>query len=517
MASTVISKPMRGVVIPDAKPPPTNNKTSDTPTSSSPSSIPSSSSKGSIRADPESQLLLEDNRALHKPSLFSIYYMQLCNSTAILITVPTADEYSAHVGISADLSGVVVGMFPLVGVLGAYPCYYGVKRVGFTFVVAVCAVALVIGSVMYAFAWSATSPALLLCGRALQGFFQYGPGSFDYVAMAVPIKKRTTVMLYNAVATTAGYSVGPFLAFAICKICEAAGWNGSVMNEATGVGWMLALLNGGLFFLAVVVMRNPAPAPSLSQLELRDVSDQDEAYEAVEQKEKRSVRQELKDVNIPAVLSLLYICFTLAAIITVGDVFSVQNAQDEWNWDIDISAVYIGTIMLVLHARQSSRTMADQENAALRSRGNPHALRSCCRHLSVSGQVAGGREGTSGRALLCRHVFREWPPVDRAGVRHVSSVENRAGKAETRGRHHWSDDVHDRARRWRELGASLNCRHVPRTSRWGCLAQSFCSTCWCTSTWSITTAQIDVCHSLRRPETNAFDRHTAFAIKVSTF
>ena len=229
MASTVISKPMRGVVIPDATPTPTNSKTSDTPTSSS--------SKGSISADPGVAVAAGRRpRACTSPVCFLSIICSCARRAAILITVPTADEYSAHVGISADLSGVVVGLFPLIGVLGAYPCYCGVKRVGFTFVVAVCAVASAVGSVMYAFAWSATSPALLLCGRAVQGFFQYGAGPFDYVAMAVPIKKRTTVMLYNAVATTAGYSVGPFLAFAICKICEAAGWNGAVMNEATGVG-----------------------------------------------------------------------------------------------------------------------------------------------------------------------------------------------------------------------------------------------------------------------------------------
>ena len=134
-------------------------------------------------------------------------------------------------------------------------------------------------------------------------------------------------------------------------------------------------------------MRNPTPAPSLSQLELRDVTDEDvkavEAVEAVEKKEKRSVRQELRDVNIPAVLSILYICFTLAVMITVGDVFSVQNAQGR----VELGHRHFGCLHWHNHARpdagQSSRTVADQEDAAVRSRGNPHAVRSCCRHVSV--------------------------------------------------------------------------------------------------------------------------------------
>ncbi|KAJ6679569.1 INNER MEMBRANE TRANSPORT PROTEIN YAJR [Salix purpurea] len=153
------------------------------------------------------------------------------------IIVPTADNYSRHLGAAATVCGVIIGSMAVAQVFSSV--YFSAwSNRSYLRPLVFSSVVLLIGNILYALAYDLNSIPVLLIGRLFCGLGSARAVNRRYISDCVPLKLRLKASAGFVSASALGMACGPALAclfqtnFKIYKL---------TFNQDTLPGWVMAL------------------------------------------------------------------------------------------------------------------------------------------------------------------------------------------------------------------------------------------------------------------------------------
>lgn len=153
------------------------------------------------------------------------------------IIVPTADNYSLHLGAAATVCGVIIGSMAVAQVFSSV--YFSAwSNRSYLRPLAFSSIVLLVGNTLYALAYDLNSIPVLLIGRLFCGLGSARAVNRRYISDCVPLKLRLKASAGFVSASALGMACGPALAclfqtnFKIYKL---------TFNQDTLPGWVMAL------------------------------------------------------------------------------------------------------------------------------------------------------------------------------------------------------------------------------------------------------------------------------------
>lgn len=153
------------------------------------------------------------------------------------IIVPTADNYSLHLGAAATVCGVIIGSMAVAQVFSSV--YFSAwSNRSYLRPLAFSSIVLLVGNTLYALAYDLNSIPILLIGRLFCGLGSARAVNRRYISDCVPLKLRLKASAGFVSASALGMACGPALAclfqtnFKIYKL---------TFNQDTLPGWVMAL------------------------------------------------------------------------------------------------------------------------------------------------------------------------------------------------------------------------------------------------------------------------------------
>ncbi|XP_061960701.1 SPX domain-containing membrane protein At4g22990-like [Populus nigra] len=153
------------------------------------------------------------------------------------IIVPTADNYSLHLGAAATVCGVIIGSMAVAQVFSSV--YFSAwSNRSYLRPLVFSSIVLLVGNTLYALAYDLNSIPVLLIGRLFCGLGSARAVNRRYISDCVPLKMRLKASAGFVSASALGMACGPALAclfqtnFKIYKL---------TFNQDTLPGWVMAL------------------------------------------------------------------------------------------------------------------------------------------------------------------------------------------------------------------------------------------------------------------------------------
>ncbi|KAK8947975.1 hypothetical protein KSP40_PGU004831 [Platanthera guangdongensis] len=153
------------------------------------------------------------------------------------IIVPTADDYSISLGAAPTVCGIIIGSMAVAQIFSSVYFSAWSNRSYFRPLV-FSSIVLLLGNVLYAFAYDLNSLTVLLLGRLLCGFGSARAVNRRYISDCVPLKIRMQASAGFVSASALGMACGPAIAGLLqinFKIYSLT------INQDTLPGWVMAL------------------------------------------------------------------------------------------------------------------------------------------------------------------------------------------------------------------------------------------------------------------------------------
>jgi MFS family permease len=171
----------------------------------------SSESNGAAAAETSLEDTKEVDDAMSMPpklSLCLILCMAFLTCANLVIVIPTATGYAQVLGGNSTLSGLLIGVTPILASFGVFGTYWVVKRSSFSTVIQCLNFGVVCGNILYALAELTGWPFTILFARSLIGFCGGLVIPPFYITQVVGIKRRSEVMFYFSAANVLGMAAG---------------------------------------------------------------------------------------------------------------------------------------------------------------------------------------------------------------------------------------------------------------------------------------------------------------------
>ncbi|KAJ6344254.1 hypothetical protein OIU76_005886 [Salix suchowensis] len=153
------------------------------------------------------------------------------------IIVPTADNYSRHLGAAATVCGVIIGSMAVAQVFSSV--YFSAwSNRSYLRPLVFSSVVLLIGNILYALAYDLNSIPVLLIGRLFCGLGSARAVNRRYISDCVPLKLRLKASAGFVSASALGMACGPALA---CLFQTNFKIHKLTFNQDTLPGWVMAL------------------------------------------------------------------------------------------------------------------------------------------------------------------------------------------------------------------------------------------------------------------------------------
>lgn len=180
------------------------------------------------------------------------------------VVAPTSGLYSDKLGMSAGLSGLIIGLSPLAALVSAM-IYSVWTNYSFKQPLVTSLVFLVSGNLFYAIALQCQSPHYIFVGRLLTGLG--GPRGITrrYIADHVSLADRTEASSYFVTAGAMGLACGPLMSSLVSasKYSFVTQWNDTVIVQyelVTAPGWIMFLLFAVTLLAVLLGFKDPTIA-----------------------------------------------------------------------------------------------------------------------------------------------------------------------------------------------------------------------------------------------------------------
>ena len=177
------------------------------------------------------------------------------------VVAPTSGQYSDKLGMSAGLSGLIIGLSPLAALVSAM-IYSVWTNYSFKQPLVTSLLFLVSGNLFYAMALQCQSPHYIFIGRLLTGLG--GPRGITrrYIADHVSLADRTEASSYFVTAGAMGLACGPLMSSLVsaCRYSFVTHWNGVIMIQyelVTAPGWIMFLFFAGTLLAVIFGFDDP--------------------------------------------------------------------------------------------------------------------------------------------------------------------------------------------------------------------------------------------------------------------
>lgn len=180
------------------------------------------------------------------------------------VVAPTSGLYSDKLGMSAGLSGLIIGLSPLAALVSAM-IYSVWTNYSFKQPLVTSLVFLVSGNLFYAIALQCESPHYIFVGRLLTGLG--GPRGITrrYIADHVSLADRTEASSYFVTAGAMGLACGPLMSSLVSasRYSFVTRWNDTVIVQyelVTAPGWIMFLLFAVTLLAVLLGFKDPTIA-----------------------------------------------------------------------------------------------------------------------------------------------------------------------------------------------------------------------------------------------------------------
>mmetsp|Transcript_12610 Transcript_12610/g.22590 ORF Transcript_12610/g.22590 Transcript_12610/m.22590 type:complete len:805 (-) Transcript_12610:21-2435(-) len=169
--------------------------------------------------------------------------------TNYYIVAPTCGQYSARVGSTESMAGIVIGMTPNAALV-ATVLYGWWSNHSYKSALVFAAFCSFLGNIAYALALKYDSIELIMIGRALNGFGSARSINRRFIADTFSKRDRTAASAAFVTAGALGMACGPALAAIFSQLSYSL--DGKLWSEETAPGWIMMCL-WSLFLIALVI------------------------------------------------------------------------------------------------------------------------------------------------------------------------------------------------------------------------------------------------------------------------
>ncbi|CAM9520385.1 unnamed protein product [Discosporangium mesarthrocarpum] len=182
--------------------------------------------------------LPEEDRELDMPSAMINLATTFLYMTNYYIVGPTSVEYSAALGGSPAISGIIIGMTPIAS---CFSCllYSWWTNTSYREPLLLCSFLLITGNLLYGLALTYDAFWMVLVGRTLIGLGGARGVNRRYIADTIPYKERTVYSAAFVAVGAMGMSFGPFIAAVLSQVDVSLG--PFFFNGLTLPGWFMFL------------------------------------------------------------------------------------------------------------------------------------------------------------------------------------------------------------------------------------------------------------------------------------
>lgn len=177
------------------------------------------------------------------------------------VVAPTSGLYSDKLGMSAGLSGLIIGLSPLAALVSAM-IYSVWTNYSFKQPLVTSLLFLVSGNLFYAMALQCQSPHYIFLGRLLTGLG--GPRGITrrYIADHVSLADRTEASSYFVTAGAMGLACGPLMSSLVsaCRYSFVTRYNDVIIIQyelVTAPGWIMFLFFAGTLLAVIFGFDDP--------------------------------------------------------------------------------------------------------------------------------------------------------------------------------------------------------------------------------------------------------------------
>ena len=177
------------------------------------------------------------------------------------VVAPTSGLYSDKLGMSAGLSGLIIGLSPLAALVSAM-IYSVWTNYSFKQPLVTSLLFLVSGNLFYAMALQCQSPHYIFLGRLLTGLG--GPRGITrrYIADHVSLADRTEASSYFVTAGAMGLACGPLMSSLVsaCRYSFVTRYNDVIIIQyelVTAPGWIMFLFFAGTLLAVIFGFHDP--------------------------------------------------------------------------------------------------------------------------------------------------------------------------------------------------------------------------------------------------------------------
>ncbi|CAL1150208.1 unnamed protein product [Cladocopium goreaui] len=203
------------------------------------SSCGSSATSSSVS---EKKPLSDQERMPPTASLLLIHYFLVLATVNLVITIPTANEYSERLGAGRLFAGLMIGCLPILGIAGNLVNQKLFSCLPLKTIWILNCLGTVLGCVLYALAGLMKFKWTLLISRGLMGFCSAFSLPGIYVSHTVGLKRRSEILFYFSAVLTLGCAVGPALAAMLEAFMKFIRIENLVLDSDTIPGWFMAVL-----------------------------------------------------------------------------------------------------------------------------------------------------------------------------------------------------------------------------------------------------------------------------------
>ena len=276
-------------------------------------------------------LLGNREAALSQKILMRAY--QSLSLVALTIVIPTSRSFTSKLGGDDLFAGLLVGLMPLSAGIMSIPNIWIIQRVEFRTMVLMGLMSLLVGNVVYGLANLAGSKWFLLISRSIMGLFGAGPLiAWSFVARSFGVEKRSKFSSIMGAFTSLGFSLGPFLGWALEKITQGLEIDGVVFNVYTIPAWFVSCICFFMIIFVFIFLKEPPKIDRTTTIPM-------------------TLRQRLSTWTASYVLAIgttLTCSFINGGVFSSFETYVMALTQKTWGWTVDNSALYLAGIMFVL-------------------------------------------------------------------------------------------------------------------------------------------------------------------------
>jgi len=264
----------------------------------------------------------DPNRVAPPLQFYTMMIFGLFITGSFSIVIPSSKAYMVEVGVDPQLSGLVIGLLPFFTAIGAYPMMYLVQHVGIKNSLLISMGLNIVGNLLYGFAGTANSFAMIVIGRMLLGFGLLPTPLGAYLNRMFGANTRSKAALIMGMFTGFGFAVGPLAAYvlSVVSVYSSPATNGA-LTDVTLPGFVSAGFNViYLVMVALIIVEPPtAAAPKAGE------------------------SGENKSYAIPSAINC-FMSFLPAVLVAAWEVTATELCLEAWSWSVEGAALYLAGI-----------------------------------------------------------------------------------------------------------------------------------------------------------------------------